>query len=230
MQKDERLVFDAGQRYLRNKGIDEQLELIEEKLQQTDCADHQAFLYLQGKEDALLFARNATHEHLIDSIVKTKKVLLDIDNSDYFDFESAYIEGYLNGLETVAYYNRKVFSEKVTLLLIVFSKEPEFIERYTLALQTTPQIQPFPAETSVQYLFVSSVEELNQALCQFSSLQKKEENHAMEYSVLMHYSPGNAPSLEELNSMDPERMFFFSGTTSPNALNNINKLLKASAL
>ena len=57
MSIDKRLIFNAGQRYLRNKDIDEQLEMIEEELQHTDSTDHQMFLNLQGKVDALLLAR-----------------------------------------------------------------------------------------------------------------------------------------------------------------------------
>ena len=229
MSIDKRLVFNAGQRYLRNKDIDEQLETIEEELRQTDSTDHETFLNLQGKEDALLFARQITHEKLVVHIVETKKELLDIEHSDYFDFETAYLDGYLNGLETVAFYSRKIFSENVPLLLIVFSKEPEFVERYTLALQTTQQILPYPSDAGVQYLFVTSAEELNETLSQVSS-QQNEEGHALEYIVLMHYSTGNAPSLEELNSIESERLFFFSESMHPNALRNIERILKAATL
>lgn len=229
MSIDKRLVFNAGQRYLRNKDVDEQLDMIEEELRNTDSTDHETFLHLQGKEDALLFARQTTHEKLVVHIVETKKELLNIEHSDYFDFETAYLEGYLNGLETVAYYSRKLFSENVPLLLIVFSKEPEFVERYTLALQTTQQILPYPSDAGVQYLFVSSVEELNEALGQISS-QQNEDGHAMEYNVLLHYSTGNAPSLEELGSIESERLFFFPENMHPNALKNIERILKAATL
>ena len=223
------LIQNAGQRIIQNQKTDAYIRVLCEEYMSADQDDPELLERIQGQIDAFLFSQSATHMETVEKVVQIKKIIRDIDDSEYFDFELSYLQGYLSALETALSINRALFAERIPYVLILCCADPDILEKYTLALRCRSGILPYPSDAEVQYLTVSAIDE---AVERLESMQTAdcECGEGPAISLLVLYAPGNAPAFESvsrLQTVNPKQVHFIQDTPETNASKILKKILSS---
>lgn len=200
--KIEKILNNSGEFFLRQRILNRWLKDLEERIRAEN--DYTLFQRYIGERDGIFETMGHTHEKVIEQLVDAKKVLAGLEDTskaetEYFDFEKPYIEGYINGIEQTLRAGRETFGEPIPFALIIVTAVDEVRASYETVFQAIPAFKPISEPCNKRYLVTTSTSEAEQAV---NALPED-----MECMVCYIYGhPSNPPVAELL-----QRLSAFSG-------------------
>lgn len=195
--KIEKILQNTGEFFLRQRILSRWLEDLEERIKAE--SDYVLFQRCIGERDGIFETMGHTHEKVIEQLVDTKKVLAGLEDtseaeSEYFDFEKPYIEGYINGIEQTLRAGRETFEEPIPFALIIVTAVDEVRASYEAVFQAIPAFKPISEPCNKRYLVTTSTSEAEQAVRALPE--------GMEYMLCYIYGhPSNPPVAETLQCL-----------------------------